>query len=136
MDKNISVLVFPCGSENALEIHQALKDVINITLIGASSIDNHGSYVFKNYIPNMPHITSTNFINKLNEIIVEFNIDIIIPTHDDVVLKLAQEANQIKTKIAIPGLEQAIITRSKKKTYELFNEYSFCPKTFNNLEKI
>lgn len=136
MDKNISVLVFPCGAENALEIHQALKDVVNITLFGASSKDNHGSYVFKNYIPDIPYITSDNFINKLNEIITEFKIDVIIPTHDDVVLKLAQEANQIHAKIAVPGLEQAIISRSKKKTYELFNEYAFCPKTFNSLKEI
>ena len=136
MDKNISVLVLPCGAENALEIHLALKDVLNIKLFGASGKDDHGSYVFKNYIGSMPYINNNNFIFRLNEIIDENNIDIIIPTHEDVVLKLAESAGQIKAKIAIPGLEQSIISRSKKKTYELFKDHFFCPKVYNKLEEI
>lgn len=136
MDKSISVLVFPCGAENALEIHLALKDVLNIKLFGASSKDDHGSYVFKNYIGSMPFINDCNFFNRLNEIIVEHNIDIIIPTHDDVVLKLAKASDIIKAKIAIPGLEQSIVCRSKIKTYQLFNDYPFCPKVYGNIEDI
>lgn len=136
MDKNISVLVFPCGAENALEIHQALKDVLNIKLFGASGVDDHGIYVFKNYIGKMPFINEDIFITRLNEIIVENGIDIIIPTHDDVVLKLAEEKEKIKAKIAIPGLKQSLISRSKKKTYNLFKDFSFCPKIYNNVYEI
>jgi hypothetical protein len=136
MDKSISVLVFPCGAENALEIHLALKDVLNIKLFGASGKDDHGSYVFKNYIGSMPYINSNNFIDRLNEVIVENSIDIVIPTHDDVVLKLAEASNIIKAKIAIPGLEQSVICRSKKKTYQLFKDYSFCPRIYSQIEEI
>jgi hypothetical protein len=136
MDKSISVLVFPCGAENALEIHLALKDVLNIKLFGASGKDDHGSYVFENYIGSMPYINSNSFIGRLNKIIDEYKIDIIIPTHDDVVLKLAEASNEIKAKIAIPGLEQSIVCRSKKKTYQLFSDYTFCPKVFTKIDKI
>lgn len=136
MNKKINVLVFPCGAENALEIHLALKDVVNINLIGASSREDHGDFVFKNYIGNMPYITDNKFVEILNEIIDKNNIDIILPTHDDIVLFLAENEIIINSKIAIPGLEQAIICRSKRKTYELFKNENFCPDFFYKLNDI
>jgi hypothetical protein len=135
MDKSINVLVFPCGAENGIEIHQALKDVVNIKLFGASGKDDHGRFVYERYIGNLPYINSDNFVDFLNQIIFEHKIDIIIPTHDDVVVKLAKEQNNINSTIAIPGLEQALICRSKKKTYNLFSNFSFCPKLYSSLPK-
>ncbi len=133
MDKKINVLVFPCGAENGIEIHHALKDVVNLKLFGASGKDDHGRFVYENYIGNVPYITSQDFVDFLNKIILENSIDIIIPTHDDVVVKLAQEQKKINAVIATPGLEQALICRSKKKTYNLFSGYPFCPKIFSSL---
>lgn len=135
MDKNINVLVFPCGSENALEIHQSLKDVVNVTLFGASGKDDHGSYVFENYIGNVPYINSKDFILIINQIIKKHDIHVILPTHDDVVLKLAENSKEIKSKIAIPGKKQAIICRSKRKTYHFFKKYGFCPNVYNQLSE-
>jgi hypothetical protein len=136
MDKEISVLVFPCGAENALEIHQALKDVVNIKIYGASGKDDHGSYVFENYIGKVPYINSVDFVPKINDIIELYKIDVIFPTHDDVVVKFAEEQEYINAKIAIPGIRQALICRSKKKTYDLFKSYSFCPKVYNKPQDI
>lgn len=133
MDKSINVLVFPCGAENGIEIHQALKDVVNIKLFGASGKDDHGRFVYENYIGNVPYISSQKFVSFLNKIISEYSIDIILPTHDGVVVKLAHEQKNINAIIATPGLEQAIICRSKKKTYHLFRDYPFCPKIFSSL---
>jgi hypothetical protein len=53
------ILVFPCGSEIALEVHRALKDQKDIELIGASSVDDHGKFVFDNYIGGIPMIGFT-----------------------------------------------------------------------------
>jgi hypothetical protein len=136
MNKKINVIVFPCGAENALEIHLALKDVVNINLIGASGKEDHGVFVFKNYIGNLPYIGDSTFIERLNVVIDENDIDIIIPTHDDVVLYLAQNTSKINAKIAVPGLEQAIICRSKRKTYDFFKNESFCPIIFYELNDI
>ena len=44
------ILVFPCGSEIALEIYRSLKYSIHFELVGASSIDDHGKFVYKEYI--------------------------------------------------------------------------------------
>lgn len=136
MDKRINILVFPCGAENAIEAFYALKDVVNINLFGASGKSDHGEYVFKNYIGNVPYINTAEFIPFLNKIIKDFEIDIIIPTHDDVVLKLAENKDNINAKVLMHGLSQAKICRSKKLTYQQFNNSDFCPKVYNDLDSI
>lgn len=53
----IKILVFSCGSEIGLELHRALKWDKHIELFGASSAkSNHGRYVYKNYIEELPII--------------------------------------------------------------------------------
>jgi hypothetical protein len=136
MNKLTTVLVFPCGAESALEIHHALKDVMNIRLVGASAREDHGRMVYKNYYGDFPKIDDTNFLNALNDLIAKESIDIILPTHDTVLVKMAEMASKINTKIAVPGLEQAEICRSKKKIYELFSNQYFCPKYYKTIADI
>jgi predicted ATP-grasp superfamily ATP-dependent carboligase len=136
MDKKINVLIFPCGAENAIEAYYALKDVVNINLFGASGKSDHGEYVFKNYIGNVPLINTSEFIPFLNNIIEDFSIDIIIPTHDDVVLTLAESIVNINAKVLMHGLNQAKICRSKKLTYQQFDNCDFCPKVYKSLDSI
>lgn len=134
MNKKTNVLIFPCGAENALEAHIALKDVVNITVFGGSSISDHGEYVFENYIPDIPFINDNNFIDYFIQIIKLYHIDVVIPTHDDVVLKLAEYENEIPAKLLVHGIDQAKICRSKKLTYDLFKDEIFCPKIFTNIK--
>ena len=63
MKKNI--LVFPCGSEVALEIHRSLRYSSHFNLIGASSVDDHGRFVFESYIDGLPFFTDEGFIEHL-----------------------------------------------------------------------
>jgi len=136
MSNKISVLVFPCGAENAIEIHASLKDVVNIKLFGASGKEDHGRFIFKNYISNAPYIKDANFIDHFNSILSKYNIDVIIPTHDDISLFFAQNIEKINAKIGVPGLKQAQICRSKKRTYELFKDEAFCPMVFETYSSI
>lgn len=136
MNKKINVLIFPCGAENAIEVHSSLKDVFNIEIFGASSKDDHGKFIFKRYFGDVPFITNTNFIKEFNQILKENVIDIVMPTHDDISLYLAQNADKLYSKVAVPGLKQAKISRSKKLIYSLFKNEYFCPKVYNNLESI
>lgn len=136
MNRKIKVLVFPCGSENGLEIHQALKDILNIEVFGASGKKDHGIFLYKNYIGEAPYISDPLFIKKINLIVEENQIDVIFPTHDDIALILAKEEFFLKCKLATPGLFQAEICRSKIKTYKYFEKENFIPKVFQNLEEI
>ncbi len=134
MEKQVNILVFPCGAENALEIHSSLKDVVNLTLFGASGREDHGSFLFKNYIENVPYISSPAFVDVFNDIIVANNIDVVFPAHDDVALFLARRIKSFKARIAVPGLRAAEICRSKRATYHLYEHEDFCPIVYDSID--
>jgi len=127
-----NVLVFPAGEVNSVELHTALSSNVNINLFGASSIDRHGPYIFKNYISGLPMITEDGFINHLNKIIHDNSIDLIIPTHDTVALYFAENSQKIASKVLTSNFKTAKICRSKKETYALFQDCSFIPKIYND----
>ncbi|MBR0637906.1 MULTISPECIES: ATP-grasp domain-containing protein [Bacillus] len=131
-----NVLVFPCGSEIGLEIHNSLKFSKDFELIGASSVSDHGKYVYKNYIENVPDIHDEDFIDKLNHLIDENKIDFIIPAHDSVVLKLAQNQKRIKAIVVTSDQFTCEVARSKKKTYEFFKKQPFVPKMYGTIEEV
>lgn len=113
----IKVLVFPCGSEIGLEIHAALKYSKAVKLYGAASVSDHGEFVYKRYRQIDAHVDSADFVERLNALIREWNIDIVLPAHDSVILKLAQCHGQLAAVAAVPGLDVASVCRNKNATY-------------------
>ena len=67
----INVLVFPCGSEIGLEVHNAMKFDKHINLVGLSSVPSHAKMVYKNYIEGVSFINDPGFMDELNKIIDE-----------------------------------------------------------------
>ena len=126
-----NVLVFPCGAEIGLEIHNALKYSKDFKLFGGSSVDDHGKYVYKNYIDGIPFIDDENLLDYLNRIIEEYDIDLIYPSHDDVVLKLSELKDDLNAQIVVSDEKTCDICRSKKKTYEFFKDEEFTPKVYD-----
>ena len=120
MKKN--VLVFPCGSEIGLEVYRALKYSKDFHLIGGSSTDDHGKFVYEDYIDGIPFVDDSLFIDKINSIIKQYNVDLIIPAHDSVVLKLAEFSDKINATIVSSNYYACDICRSKRKTYQLFDK--------------
>lgn len=132
----INVLIFPAGEINSIELHDALSTCVNIELWGASSIERHGSYVFKNYISDVPMINASDFFEKFNQLLSDKKIDVIFPTHDTVVEFFAQNSDKINAKIICADKLTSEICRDKAKTFELFKDCDFCPeiyKDFNTL---
>lgn len=136
MNKKTNVLVYPCGAESAMEIHLGLKDVMNIRVVGASKREDHGRMVYENYYGDFPSITDENFIEELNKLIEKESIDLILPTHDTVLVHMARNQDKINTKVAVPGVWQAEVCRSKKKIYHLFKDFEFNPTVFEGIEDI
>ena len=126
-----NVLVFPCGAEIGLEIHNALKYSKDFNLFGGSSVDDHGKYVYKNYIDNIPFIDDENLLDCLNDIIEKYDIDLIYPSHDDVVLKLSELKEDLNAQIIVSDEKTCDICRSKRKTYEFFKDEEFTPKVYD-----
>lgn len=132
----VNVLVFPCGSEIGMEIFQSLKYSRFIQLYGGSSVDDHGQYVYQNYIGDLPYFNAPDFIEKLNEVIDKYEIDYIFPAHDNVVLLCAEHAEELHAKVVTSSYKTADICRHKAKTYELFANEFFNPIVYKNTEEV
>lgn len=126
-----NILVFPCGSEIGLEIHNSLKFSSQITLFGASTVNDHGMYVYKNYIGDVPFVSSPYFIEHLIKIVKKNSIDYVFPAHDDVALKLSQDLEKLPAKVLTSDKTTNIICRSKLKTYIEFNSIVRVPRVFS-----
>lgn len=130
MSKPIHVLVFPAGEINSVELHDALATAVNVKVYGASSVDRHGPYIFKNYFSGLPFITDDGFIAAFNELIDEHEIDVVFPTHDSITTFLADNKEAMHAKVMVPDSETAAICRDKQKTYKLFADTAFVPQLY------
>jgi hypothetical protein len=131
-----NVLVFPCGSEIGLEINRSLAYSKHFTLYGGNSVDDHGRFVYQNYISGIPFVDKANFIKEINKIVELHKIDFIIPAHDSVLLKMAENQGLIKAVVVTSCVETCEICRSKKKTYDFFNNIIPTPIIYNIDQKI
>lgn len=129
--KVINVLIFPAGEVNSIELHDSLASCVNIKVFGASSIDRHGPFVFENYISNLPLINDVDFIAKFNEILEQYKIDVIFPSHDSVANFFSAHQNDINSKVIVADKKTSHICRDKALTYEYFSDCHFVPKVFD-----
>lgn len=128
-----NVLVFPCGSEIGLEIHNALKYTKNVNLIGLTTANDHSEYVYKNlqYISTTPQ--DLGFVEEIKAKVKELNIDFIYPAHDSVVLALGvYDKGELGAKVMTSAKETVTLARSKSLTYEKLANQSFTPKTYTD----
>ena len=132
----LKILVFPCGSEIGLEIYRSIKHSTHFNLIGGSSVDDHGKFVFENYFGDFPFITSPDLIPFLKKFVDENNIDAIYPAMDSVITKLKEYELEIGCKIISSPFETTQICLSKTKTYEKFNDLLLIPKIYKDISEI
>ena len=112
-----NILVFPCGSEIALEIHQALRYSTYFHMIGASSVDDHGEYVFEDYIGGLPFIDDPALIGRMKEIVAQREVAAICPTMDKVITVLKRHEGEIGCRVIAPPPETTEICLDKAETY-------------------
>ena len=134
MKKNI--LVFPCGSEIALEVYRSVKDSAHFNLIGASSVDDHGKFVYENYIGNVPFITEPSFLTEIKRLVAENKIDAVYPAMDAVIEILKSNENFIGCKVISSCSETTKVCLSKSATYKKLSEIIKTPKTYSDINSI
>lgn len=119
-----NVLVFPCGSEIGLELHRSLCHSTHFRLFGASSVPDHGRFVYSRYFPLSCMVDEPDFENLFNGLLLAHAIDFAIPAHDSVALKLAvmQKNKHLKAVAIVPDYSVAAICRSKRATYQLLSD--------------
>ncbi|MET3115019.1 5-formaminoimidazole-4-carboxamide-1-beta-D-ribofuranosyl 5'-monophosphate synthetase [Pedobacter sp. CG_S7] len=129
-----NVLVFPCGSEIGLEVNRALANSAHFNIYGVNSVDDHGKYVYKNYIEKFLCMEGDNFIDDLNEIILDHQIDFVVPAHDSANLIMAAHQNKIKAEVVTSIADTCNLCRSKGKTYQLFEKLIPTPYVYQTTE--
>ncbi|MCR5713401.1 MAG: ATP-grasp domain-containing protein [Bacteroidales bacterium] len=112
-----NILVFPCGSEIGLDIYSSVRYSTYFRLIGASSIDDHGKFVYEDYISGVPYVTDPYFIPTMARIVKERQIDAIYPTMDLVITVLKEHEAEFGCRVISSSLETTKICLSKELTY-------------------
>lgn len=130
MDKK-NILVFPCGSEIGLDIYSCVKYSTYFNLIGASSVDDHGRLLYKDYIGNVPLVSDPAIIPFLQEVVLNRKIDAIYPTMDSVISKLKQYESVLGCKVISSTLEVSELCLSKSQTYNRLKGIVEIPKIFH-----
>ncbi len=136
MNKKVRVLVFPCGSENATEIYQALRYSLHVELFGASSVDDHGRFRFDRYTGDLPKIGDEAFDNAFFGLTSRLDIDVVFATHDTVLEYLSERAHQMRCMLVNGDPESAKIARRKSATYAHFAESNWVPRVFSSVDEV
>ncbi len=134
MKKNI--LVFPCGSEIALEIHRSVKNSPFFNLIGASSVNDHGRFVYDNYISGLPFITDDDFLSRFKQVIEDCKIDAVYPAMDSVITLLKKNEAYLGCKVISSPVKTAEICLSKSLTYNTLKNVVLVPEVYAKVEDI
>lgn len=129
MKKNI--LVFPCGSEIGLDIYSSVCYSTYFHLIGGSSVDDHGKFVYKDYIPNIPFANTPEFLPSISTIVKERNIDAIYPAMDIVISILKEHEKELGCKVVASPVETTQISLSKELTYNKLRGCVTIPKIYD-----
>lgn len=126
------ILVFPCGSEIGLEIHNALKHAKGIELVGGSSVPDHGRFVYRNYEPINAYVGDDNFIDEIRRVVAQREIDFIYPAIDVLIEALAGLGPDVLEGAVVVGSNAAtnLITRYKSKTYAALSKFDFTPRMY------
>jgi hypothetical protein len=136
MRRRLKVLVFPCGSENASEIHQALRYSVHVDLIGASSVDDFGRFRFERYVGGLPNIKDPAFDEAFRGVLTKFGVELIFATHDSVQEYLARSASAIGAHLVNGDPRTSEVVRRKSKTYALFVDCPWVPLVFGSIDEI
>lgn len=129
-----NVMIFSGGSYPGIEIYYALKDSVVFHPIMASSYSDHSSFVTDDYLENLPFTYEDNFAEKLDTILVERNVEFIIPTHDTIAMVLMENAEKLSATVVCSPKETAELCRFKSKTYEKLEGSSFTPTLYKEVK--
>lgn len=124
------ILVFPAGTEIAMEIYHALRFSKFVKLYGASSVNCHADFVFEPCIGGFPYVNDDRLIDYMNAVADEYGIDYIYPAHDSALFQLTMQQERLHAKVVTSDKTTVDICRSKKKTYEYLSGAYYLPQTF------
>ena len=129
-----NILVFPCGSEIGLNIYGSVRHSTHFHLIGGSSVDDHGKFVYDDYIPDIPLASSPDFIPAMAQIVADRQIDAIYPAMDFVLTILKEHEHELGCRVVTSDAETTQICLSKESTYRTLKDAIRVPKVYEDTD--
>lgn len=130
------ILVFPCGSEIGLEIHRSLQFSTHFELVGASSVDDHGRFVFDEYVGGLPFHNAPNFAEAIRTLVQDKQIDAIYPAMDAVADTLQHLSSKVGARVIGSTPETSALCASKRATYLALDGQIPLPQVFETLTDV
>lgn len=131
-----NILVFPAGTEIALEINNALKYSKFVRLFGGTSTACHAQFVFERCIEGIPFVDAEDFVDVINAITDKYDIDYIYPAHDSVITRLAEERDKLHAQLVACDTETVRICRSKNRTYAHLSGAAYLPGYYDGPDSV
>ena len=131
-----NVLVFPAGTEIALEIHDALKTSKFVRLFGGTSVECHADFVFENCIKGFPYADDPSLVDFINTVIDKYRIDYIYPAHDSVLKQLSDARDRLHAVVIASPKDTVEICRSKNRTYDFLSGASYLPGFYSSADDV
>lgn len=130
------ILVFPCGSEIGLEIHRSIRYSTHFELVGASSVDDHGRFVFEEYVGGLPHHLHPYFAVSLERVVRDYRIDAIYPAMDAVAETINDLGPQLGVVVIGSRPEVTSLCASKTATYRELDGVVPVPQYYRELKEV
>ena len=133
------VLVYPCGTEIGLEVYRALENDIHYEIWGGSCSYDHGRFVYKKHIDDLPFITDRSDaeeIRAFDEAIGGYGFDFIYPVMDGVITVFAKYKDLFTPTVVAPDYETCQVTRSKRLSYSRFEKLIPVPHEYESAAEL
>jgi len=130
------ILVFPCGSEIGLEIHRSMRYSTHFELVGGSSVEDHGRFVYDAYIGGLPMHDQPSFAERLADVVRMHRIDAIYPAMDAVAETLQNLAAALGVVVIGSSPRATAICASKSATYELLEGVVPLARRFDSVDQV
>ncbi len=126
--KQTKILLIPCDTEIAYEIIDSLK-YHKYFKLECGCHERKKKYLYKD-ISFLPYEYDLGFYESLNKLIIEKEIDLILPANDNLAFELSKNSKKIRAKLVTQPWKVHEIVRFKDRTYSYFNDLIPCPDTY------
>lgn len=129
-----NILVFPCGSEVALEVHRSVANSAHFVLVGGSSVEDHGRFVYENYVGGLPFLGAPDFVARIRDVVEREKIDAIYPAMDAVITFMKGHEGEFGCRVVGSPAETSEVCVSKRRTYQALAGVVKTPRTYGEGE--
>lgn len=134
------VLIFPSGSEGAIDIYNSLKYNLHFEVYGFSGKKNFTDFAYPDgmyyYGDERLFVNHPEFEETFIGLLEQFGIDFIIPTFDGVALRLMEIEDKLPARVISSPYETTLVASDKKRMYDKVKDLSFAPKCYEVVDDV